>query len=180
MNVNSDRTSITVSWQTPATDGGQPLLDYTVYFKIVGSPSYSVLIDGLTANTYQATIAKNGLVLSKQYEFIVKARNSVGLSPASNVLQVYLAVTPEPATSVVIAYSANKQNIEVTWNKPTSSGDSPLTRYYIMIRSQQDQSVFTEEITGCDGTLAAVVSSATCSIPKANLALAPHNLAWGG
>jgi hypothetical protein len=64
-NVNSDRTSITVSWLTPATDGGQPLLDYTVYFKIVGNPSYSVLIDGLTANIYQATIAKNGLVLSK-------------------------------------------------------------------------------------------------------------------
>jgi hypothetical protein len=47
-----------------------------------------------------------------------------------------------------------------------------------MIRTN-DTTVFSEETSGCNGSLTSVVLAASCSFSKYKLELAPYNLVWG-
>lgn len=68
-------------------------------------------------------------------------------------------------------------NLVVSWTAPISGG-SPITAYRIKIR-HSDGVTFSEELTSCDGTNSAIVTSVQCSIPSSILNAAPFNIGWG-
>lgn len=72
--------AIGLTWTTPASDGGVPILDYTLEYATNGSFTGAVTVSGLAGNS--ATVAD--LTPGTTYYFRVKARNSVGLSAASS------------------------------------------------------------------------------------------------
>jgi hypothetical protein len=74
---------------------------------LVGDSDYTFLVDSITGNSYTALVSTYGFVVGSQYEFIVKARNDVGLSSASNSIQVLIATFPDQPTNVVLAYSGD-------------------------------------------------------------------------
>ena len=74
----------------------------------------------------------------------------------------------------VTAVSANK--LVITWTNPPSNG-SPITSYRVTIR--QADLTFTEDTVDCDGSVASIVDSKSCSVPLATLTNAPYSLAFG-
>lgn len=65
----------------------------------------------------------------------------------------------------------------ISWEAP-SNGGSAITSYQIFIR-ESDESTFTYDMSMCDGTDAAIVTSRNCVIPNVKFTYAPFNLAWG-
>jgi hypothetical protein len=66
----------------------------------------------------------------------------------------------------------------ITWNEPVSDNGSPISSYQILIR-ESDISIFSEELTNCDGSSSVILSSRTCTIPFSTLLAAPWTLSNG-
>jgi hypothetical protein len=105
----------------------------------------------------------------------VKAFNDLGYSDASDVLLVWLSVLPSQPTNLVV--TLDEDTVNVAWS-PSVSEFTPITRYWIMVR-MADGVTFNNEVTGCDGSQASVITNTYCEISKENLNQAPHNLPWG-
>jgi hypothetical protein len=57
--------------------------------------------------------------------------------------------------------------VVISWAAPVDGG-SPITGYLVEILNS-DGSTYGTEITNCDGSLAAIVASASCAVPIAAL-----------
>ena len=71
--LDATNTQATVSFTTPASDGGSPITDYTV----TSSP------DNITATGNSSPIVVTGLTAGTTYTFAVTATNANGTGPAS-------------------------------------------------------------------------------------------------
>ena len=110
----------TVSWTTPASDGGSPIAGYTV----TSSPG------GQSCTTTTAlTCAVAGLTNGTSYTFTITARNGVGTGPAATTSPA----TPHGPPSAVLSPVATAGNAQatVTWTAPASNGGSPITDYSV-------------------------------------------------
>jgi len=76
--------------------------------------------------------------------------------------------TPSAPTTIV-----SGTNIVVDWNTPSDNG-AAITSYTIKIK--QNDSIFSEELTSCDGTDATVKANTQCTIPIATLHASPFLL----
>ena len=75
---------IGLTWIDGISDGGMPVIDYTVQYD-QATGDWIDLESGVVNQYYQTTIALNP---GEVYQFRVKARSSVGLSPASNTASI--------------------------------------------------------------------------------------------
>lgn len=64
----------------------------------------------------------------------------------------------------------------INWTAPVDNG-SPITSYRITVI--QSDSVYSEEKTNCDGTVASIIALTECSVPIASLTAAPYSLSFG-
>ena len=115
--INGD-TEATVSWTAPVTDGGYPILYYSV-ISDPGSIIQSVFGPDIT------TITMVGLTPDVSYVFRVKAGNAYYVSELS-APSAAPAVAPTNVIAVPGYLIAN-----VSWTAPTSSGAVPID-YYIV------------------------------------------------
>jgi hypothetical protein len=119
----------TVSFTTPASDGGSPIISYTV----TSSPG------GLTGTGSTSPIIVTGLTNGTLYTFTVTATNAVGTSTASSPSN---SVTPAMVPDAPTALSASAGNAEVglSWTAPGSDGGSAITDYVIEYKLSSDSS----------------------------------------
>ena len=101
--VAAGDTTVTVSWSTPTSDGGSPIVDYQLESSSdAGTTWVAVTDDASTANSAAIT----GLVNDTAYVFRVRAVSDVG---TSNWSPTSAAVTPAAAAptpvSVTVGYS---------------------------------------------------------------------------
>ena len=115
--VNPSGTAATMTWTAPASDGGSPILGYTV--DRTGA-----------APADQVTLSKTwtGLTPGANYLFSVSARNAIGTGPAASQAAT-MAFSPTAPTNVQVIPAANGQSATVTWSPPASDGGSPVTGY---------------------------------------------------
>ena len=70
---------VSLTWNAPANDGGDPITDYRVQYRKAGALTWMTFPDG-GGNDTTATVKP--LVNGTSYEFRVKAKNAVGLGAA--------------------------------------------------------------------------------------------------
>jgi hypothetical protein len=86
--TNATPTSISLSWTAPNSDGGSPIVDYEIDYKLSSDNLWSNFNDGLTTNT---NVTVTGLSPNTSYDFRVSALNIVG---KGNVSPVVTTTTP--------------------------------------------------------------------------------------
>ena len=112
-----------VSFATPADDGGLPITSYTV----TSSP------DGITVTGTGSPIVVTGLNRQVRYTFTVHATNAAGDSPESapsNAVQTVFV----PDRPAIVSTVGGDSSATVTFTPPASDGGRPITRYTAIAR----------------------------------------------
>ena len=111
---------------------------------MTGEDSFS---DQSTGQNQTSFKLDTGISAGETYSFRVKARNSVGFSDYSKVLEIIAATTPDASPSDVANDRTQTATNQLTfsWEAPSDSGDggSPIIDYTV---EQQDEQTgnFTE------------------------------------
>ena len=145
---------VDLTWQPPTSDGGLPVLSYTVTWT---AP------DGTTgsAGTTQTSHTFEGLANGTTYTFTVTADNEVGTSPASDPT----SGTPAhiPGAPVAVRTTRDDSRIHVAWDPPASDGGVRVTGYTLLWVAP-DGTTGTADTTGTSHTIGGVTNGATYGI----------------
>ncbi|UCF08234.1 MAG: fibronectin type III domain-containing protein, partial [Thermoplasmata archaeon] len=113
-----------LQWNSPESDEGSPIINYTVFRRINGE-EYSFLDATEGVAHYNDSRVENGI----SYFYKVRAVNGVGegnFSPEVDAIPMGLPDTPENLSAVEYG-----DHIKITWNVPLSDGGSNITLYRI-------------------------------------------------
>lgn len=122
-------TTIEVWWDPPLSDGGNPVLDYTLS---CASPVLSFTIPA-PQNYYLVT----GLTTGVSYAFTITANNTNGSSTPAAFRTVICGAFPAAPENVSTVYQAISSGIAtITWDAPLSDGGATL-KYYAVEASPQ-------------------------------------------
>jgi hypothetical protein len=117
-------TTIEVWWDPPLSDGGNPVLDYTI---ACVSPALSFTIPA-PQNYYLVT----GLTTGVSYAFTITANNTNGSSDPAAFRTVICGNFPAAPENVSTVYQAISSGIAtVTWDTPLSDGGAALKYYAV-------------------------------------------------
>ena len=117
---------LTITWATPRTDGDSPITGYMVEYKEAGDPDADYTSTRmLPASAWKYVIT--GLTNEERYTVRVVAMNRVGSTKSSVVTEEPLAVPSMPRSLAVASHGG--QRISVSWDAPSSEGDSPINKY---------------------------------------------------
>jgi predicted phage tail protein len=124
--IAASPTSISLSWVTPSTDGGSPIIGYKIEAKI-GSGTYIILV----ANTASSSTSylNTGLIAGSTYTYRVSAINSIGTSNPSNEAYTTPTKTFVPTGVTAIAFSPTE--IDLSWVAPSETYGQPIAGYKI-------------------------------------------------
>lgn len=106
LNATAGNNQVVLTWSTPESNGGAPIIDYEI---LRGS---TVINDGIGAGL---TFTDASVSNETQYSYTVRAKNSAGTSPPSNIVTVTPAAPepPKPPSSFVINETFNTSSTAV-------------------------------------------------------------------
>ncbi len=107
-----DATEMTIKWAPPETDGGSPIIGYTVERKDVSSTRWSRVNRELVSET---TMKVTGLMERSEYMFRVIAENKAGPGPPSESSDIYMAKPPFGKSHAVL-YLQNASSFYIKTN----------------------------------------------------------------
>jgi len=131
---------IDLTWQVPADDGGSPITDYIVQFKLTVDSTFTIFSDGVSTNLF-ATVT--GLVPGELYDFRVLAVTAKGEGPPSNIETIITADVPDAPTALTA--TVQSLDIFVQWLLPINTGELPLTN--IKLQRNENGGAFSDLIT---------------------------------
>jgi titin len=123
-------TGAIVSWTPPLDDGGEPISDYSIRYRVVGAANWTSVTHSPSATTNYIVL---GLVHTTVYEVQVAAVNVNGAGDwsASAGFRT-LAVAPGAPTG--IAALAGNAAIQASWVAPADNGGANLTQFEVQRR----------------------------------------------
>jgi hypothetical protein len=115
----------TVSWATPASNGGSTITGYVVtpYVGAVAQPA-------TTFNNTLTTQTVTGLTNGTTYTFKVAAINAAGTGPQSSGSNAAVPGIVPAAPTIGTAVAGSGQ-ATVSWTAPASNGGPPITAYVV-------------------------------------------------
>jgi titin len=141
----------TLAWAAPIDNGGSPVSDYVVQFKVTGQAdsSYRTFVDGVSTAT-GATVT--GLLNGTSYTFRVFAQNVVGLGAAA----VSAPATPWPQAAAPTRLTGTAGNgvVSLFWTAPALVAGQQVLDYLVQFRA------YTAGVPGDWTTIADGVSTA--------------------
>ena len=126
--ANGQVGQVVLTWDAPTSPGTSAITRYDIFRGLSAGTIGATAIDDVPAGTltYADTTANPGTT----YYYVVKAVNSVGSSPASNVASSSASPPPAvPNPPQNLAANGHDGYVILTWDAPTSPGTSPITRY---------------------------------------------------
>jgi uncharacterized repeat protein (TIGR01451 family) len=142
--------SATVAWSAPASNGGTPIISYTVTVLASGVPTgVSIALQAPTTG-----LLVNGLTNGTSYTFTVRATNSTGAGPSSAPSN---AVTPKAPAAPALA------NLVVTIGGPNTVPANSTVGYEITITNNGNATIAQVLISDIFSTNAASFVSAVPS-----------------
>ena len=128
-----------ISWTAPASDGGDPIIDYVVNV----SPGLGEAIPGVDGTSIQL----GGLTQGTTYTVTVQARTDIGLSEPSVAATVLIPTTPGAVSNITVEQPIPLGNQAVIgWTLPADDGGAPFTGFRVSIGSAT-QDVAADETT---------------------------------
>lgn len=126
-----ETTTIHLSWDRPANDGGSRIQGYSLEYRDVSENTWISASDYLIKETH---FTLYNLTSGREYEFRVRAKNAAGLSKPSAAsskfkLKGKFNVPAPPGAPKVV--KVGKGYVDLTWEPPTSDGGSRITGYII-------------------------------------------------
>ncbi len=118
--TGAENGQVSVRWNTPDTNGGSAITQYTV----TSSPG------GFTCTTTSTSCAVTGLSNGTSYTFTVTATNAVGTSEAAAASASAVPSTVPGAPRGVSAVAGNG-SASVSWTAPASNGGADITSYTV-------------------------------------------------
>jgi len=115
---------VVLTWAPPASDGGSPINNYTVYRGTVSGGEVSIGRMGIIL-----TFTDMGLANGQTYYYQVTAWNVAGESPRSGEASAKPAGTPGQPTGLTAVADSSQSTL--TWTAPASDGGSPVTAYVV-------------------------------------------------
>lgn len=124
--VNSADSSLTLSWDPPADDGGADVTGYTVQWKGPGQ-EYNTSDRQVTVSSPRHQIT--GLTNGEEYSVRITSVNAAGPGTAVEVSKTILVPPGAPQSQVVLV---RNKALEVMWQAPAVSGSSAVTEYRVL------------------------------------------------
>ncbi|GFO67713.1 hypothetical protein GMLC_12920 [Geomonas limicola] len=119
--AQAGNTQATVSFQSPASNGGSPITGYTV----TAQPG------DITARGAASPLTVYGLTNGTAYSFTVTASNAAGTGPASPASNAVTPGTvPNPPTAVQA--SAGNASAQVSFTPPVDNGGNTIVKYSVL------------------------------------------------
>jgi FtsP/CotA-like multicopper oxidase with cupredoxin domain len=118
----ADNARATVSFSAPFSNGGSPILGYTVTSLPPGGVDANA---GTTLTTHTITGLHNGTA----YTFTVTATNAIGTGPASLPSNIVTPLGLPGAPTIGLAAVASITSATVSFTAPASNGGSTITLY---------------------------------------------------
>lgn len=116
-----------LSWDQGAYNGGSPIIDYRIRYRLTGTEDQFVV--AISDELNQQTVV-TGLTPSFYYDFIVEARNFIGYSPLSEVGSILAAQVPDaPRDLQNIVDVTTAVQIGLIWTAADFNGGSPVVDY---------------------------------------------------
>jgi len=127
--VSTHSDSIALNWVAPADNGGTAITDYEIWYRPVGSETWNMVDDGVSATT---NATATGLDVYARYEFFVDAVNAVGSGGASAIVASTPYVeTAAPGVPTNVSATAGAGVATVSFDAPVSDGNSPVLFYTV-------------------------------------------------
>jgi fibronectin type 3 domain-containing protein len=116
--------SLDVGWTVPSTDGGTPVLGYTLYRKADGEDDFRPIANlAIDEMSYLDLETENGL----EYTYRLTAHNLAGESdPSPQVSAVPAGLPDAPLNTLAVGQMGV---IDITWDHPSNDGGHPLIGY---------------------------------------------------
>jgi outer membrane protein assembly factor BamB/fibronectin type 3 domain-containing protein len=122
LSATSKGMQIELVWSAPASNGGVPVLNYSIY-RGNASGNEAVLAKGLNGTSWVDT----NVSLGNTYYYMVSALNIAGEGPRSNEQNASPYAVP---SAPVLTVSTGFSNVTLAWTVPVSNG-SPIVNYSI-------------------------------------------------
>jgi hypothetical protein len=118
------RTSVTLTWEAPQSDGGLAVLSYSATATSPGLPSANCEVPATTL-----TCTLNDLTAGVGYSFSVTATNATGVGPASSRQTLRVGVRPSTPRAPNVA--AGNGSVSVSWAAPADNGGLAVSGYTV-------------------------------------------------
>ena len=114
---------VRLTWSTPSDDGGSTITDYDYRYSFSSGTFSSWTSAGDTSNGETIT----GLTNGRQYQFQVRARNSIGAGSESYT--AYATPAGPPGAPQNFETTAGDGEVTLTWEVPLTNNGSTITGY---------------------------------------------------
>ncbi|MHA2278568.1 MAG: fibronectin type III domain-containing protein, partial [Candidatus Kariarchaeaceae archaeon] len=115
---------VSLTWDTPANDGGSAIIQYQVYRGMTSGGPYTNIAN-TTGMNFVDTNVTNGIT----YHYVITAINNEGESIYSTEVNSTPATVPTPPQTLA-ATSADSQ-VSLTWDTPANDGGYAIIHYQI-------------------------------------------------
>ncbi len=118
---------VSLSWTAPIWNGGSPITDYAIEYKLSSEPTvWSLFADGVSTNTHSVV---TGLTNAHSYDFRIYSVNDVGQG-SSSLETSAMPITVPDAPTAVSGIAGNAQ-ATISFTPPLFDGGSTINNYTV-------------------------------------------------